>query len=113
LKVLLDNNMNPRIYRLLRERHEVHHAAHLGWAALANGKLLKAASTAGFQVMITADKSIPDEQNLSKFPIALVILPANDWPWMELASQRIVAAVESTTAGQYSRLSLKSPLDSL
>jgi hypothetical protein len=46
---------------LLRERHEVHHAAHLGWAALDNGKLLKEASAAGFQVMITADKSIPDE----------------------------------------------------
>jgi len=107
LKVLLDNNMNPRIYRLLRERHEVHHAAHLGWAELANGKLLKEASAAGFQVMITADKSMPDEQNLRKFGVALVILPANDWKWIQLASQRILAAVESTTAGEYSELGLE------
>ncbi len=105
--------MNPRIYRVLRERHEVRHAAHLGWSALTNGKLLKEASAAGFQVMITADKSIPDEQNLSKFPIALVILPANDWPWMQLASQRILAAVESTKAGAYSKLGLEEPPDFL
>jgi hypothetical protein len=45
--------------------------------------------------------------------VAVVILPANDWKWMQLASQRILAAVESTKAGEYSELGLEEPPDFL
>ena len=113
MKVLLDNNMNPRIYRLLGSIHEVHHAYHLGWSTLQNGKLLAAAEQSQFQVLITADKSIPSEQNLRQFAVALVILPNNEWDWIRRAHRRILQAVETTTPGDFRRLLLEDPADDL
>src|SRR5579862_1466801 len=43
-------------------------------AGLKNGHLLEAAEAAGFDVLITVDQNIPDQQNLSGRRIALVIL---------------------------------------
>ena len=43
-------------------------------AGLKNGVLLGAAEAAGFEVPITADQNIPDQQNLAARKIALVIL---------------------------------------
>jgi hypothetical protein len=43
-------------------------------AGLKNGRLLDAAEAAGFEVLITVDQHIPDQQNLSKRTIAVVIL---------------------------------------
>jgi alkanesulfonate monooxygenase SsuD/methylene tetrahydromethanopterin reductase-like flavin-dependent oxidoreductase (luciferase family) len=41
-----------------------------------NGELLSAAETAGFDVLVTADQSIPDQQNFVNKRIVLIILSA-------------------------------------
>lgn len=43
-------------------------------AGLKNGNLLDAAEARGFDVLITVDQSIPDQQNLTRRKIAVVIL---------------------------------------
>jgi hypothetical protein len=43
---------------------------------LKNGRLLDAAEAAGFDVLVTVDQYIPDQQNLTGRKIALVILCA-------------------------------------
>ncbi|MGO9256227.1 MAG: hypothetical protein ACLQU1_08000 [Bryobacteraceae bacterium] len=43
-------------------------------AGLKNGRLLEAAEDAGFEALITVDQSIPDQQNLARRRIAVVIL---------------------------------------
>jgi hypothetical protein len=45
-------------------------------AGLKNGQLLDAAESAGFDVLITADQNIPNQQNLSGRTISLLILCA-------------------------------------
>jgi hypothetical protein len=44
------------------------------WAGLKNGRLLEAAEDAGFDVLITVDQNIPDQQNLTRRRIAVLIL---------------------------------------
>jgi hypothetical protein len=41
---------------------------------LKNGRLLEAAETAGFDVLITVDENIPDQQNLSGRKVSILIL---------------------------------------
>jgi hypothetical protein len=61
---------------------------------LKNGCLLEAAEAGGFEVLITADQNIPDQQNLAGRSIALVILCGPTNRLRDLAS--LVPAVLST-----------------
>src|SRR5262249_8441408 len=74
MKLLLDECMP---WRLKREfiGHEVFTVEDAGFKGLKNGQLLEAAS-GHFDVLVTVDKSIPDQQKLSSFKIALLILHA-------------------------------------
>lgn len=45
-----------------------------GWLRLKNGVLLRAAVSAGFNVLITADGSLRHQQNLRKIGIAAVVI---------------------------------------
>ena len=56
-RVLLDHCV-PRRVRLALANCEVSTAYERGWNELRNGDLLRAAETAGFEVFISADKSI-------------------------------------------------------
>jgi hypothetical protein len=54
--------------------HTVRKAKDEGWDMLSNGELLKAAENAGFDVLVTTDKNIRYQQNLSARKIAIVVL---------------------------------------
>jgi hypothetical protein len=63
-KVLLDENL-PHALRNHLTNHDVVTAAYAGLAGYKNGALLRAATEAGFDVLVTANKTLPFEQNLS------------------------------------------------
>ena len=48
----------------------------IGWAGVENGELLKKAVEAGFDVLITMDTNMVHQQNVAKYPIAVVALRA-------------------------------------
>jgi len=73
MRLLIDECIDERL-RLLFPGHEVETARYANLAGLKNGRLLEAAEEAGFDVLITADQNIPDQQNPSGRKIALVIL---------------------------------------
>ncbi len=73
MKLLIDECVDERL-RLLFPDHECQTARFANLAGLKNGRLLDAAEAAGFDVLITVDQNIPDQQNLSERRIALVIL---------------------------------------
>jgi hypothetical protein len=50
-----------------------------GWEKLTNGDLLSAAEEAGFDMLLTADKNMSYQQNLSARRIALVVLGNSPW----------------------------------
>jgi hypothetical protein len=59
---------------------------------LRNGDLLDAAEAAGFDVLVTTDKNIQYQQDLTSRKIALVVLGNPQWPVLRLHVERVVAA---------------------
>ncbi len=74
MRILLDENLNWRLERLL-PGHDVKSVPRIGWAGLKNGKLLARAQEE-FDVLITMDGSMASQQNLAHLPLAIVALCA-------------------------------------
>jgi predicted nuclease of predicted toxin-antitoxin system len=96
--VLLDENLPHRL-RSLIPGHEVRTVDHQGWKSLSNRELLKAAEAAGFNVMVTADKGIRHQQNLTGRKIAIVVLSTPERDSVVAHAAEIVSAVNAATPG--------------
>jgi hypothetical protein len=55
--------------------HEVRTVAAVGWSGAENGELLRLAATS-FDVLLTADRNVEHQQNLTTLPISVVVLVA-------------------------------------
>jgi hypothetical protein len=87
--------------------HTVHTAQAKGWDTLSNGELLKAAESAGIDVLLTTDRRIRYQQNLTAQRIALVVLTGSTkWSRVRRQVDRIAAAVAVATAGSYSEVEI-------
>ena len=86
--------------------HTVIEARTRGWDALSNGDLLAEAERAGFDVFLTADKSIRYQQNLAGRRIAVLVLSTPQWPLVRLHTERIAAAVSAATPGSYTEVQI-------
>ncbi len=73
IRILLDECLTRKVKRYLNE-FEVVTVPEASFSGLKNGKLLKAAEDNGFDILLTIDKNIDYQQNVSKFTIAVVIL---------------------------------------
>ena len=98
--VLFDQGTPVPIRPFLKE-HTVQTTAQRGWDKLKNGELLKAAEDAGFDVLVTPDKNIRYQQNLTVRTIALVVLGNSQWPILRLHVERVVATVNAARPGSY------------
>jgi hypothetical protein len=98
MRILLDHNV-PVPLRSLLVGHQVETAFKLGWAELTNGVLLQMAEEAGFEVMITTDKGIRYQQNLSGQRLALVIINTNDWTRIRKSKSVVVDAISAILPG--------------
>ena len=83
---LLDENLPRGLRRLLAPRN-VTTAQQAGYAGLENGQLL-AAIEGVFDVLITADKNLRYQQNLTGRQLAIVELPTNRWPLLRTLEAR-------------------------
>ncbi|MGB6462191.1 MAG: hypothetical protein WBG02_19655 [Candidatus Acidiferrum sp.] len=81
-------------------------AAQRGWDKLKNGELLEAAEEAGFEVLVTPDKNIRYQQNLTLRRIALVVLSSPQWPVLSQHVERVVIAVNAAQPGSYTVVEL-------
>jgi len=86
--------------------HIVTKAKDRGWDTLSNGDLLAAAESAGFEVLLTADKNMRYQQNLEGRRIALLVLSTPQWPVVKLHLEKIAAAVNAATPGSYIEVDL-------
>ena len=105
MKLLVDECVDERL-RFLFPGHECRTAHFANMAGLKNGRLLEAAEEAGFDVLITADRNIPDQQNLSGRKIALVILcaPTNRLRDLAILVPAAISAIGSIGAGDVVRI---------
>jgi predicted nuclease of predicted toxin-antitoxin system len=73
MRILFDECVDERLRHFFQE-HDSHTARYVGFAGLKNGALLLAAEAAGFDVIVTVDQNIPDQQSLVHRRISLLIL---------------------------------------
>jgi predicted nuclease of predicted toxin-antitoxin system len=105
MKILFDNGAPKPIARCLTG-HEITYARRIGWHELENGELIQIAEEAGYEVLLSTDKNIRYQQNLSGRKIALVILGNSQWPAVRLYLDRIAAAVNACTPGSYAEVEI-------
>ena len=74
MKLLLDENI-PHAFRHDILGHEVRTADYMGWKGRVNGELLALARDE-FDVIITLDKSMENQQNLTEDDVGLMIIRA-------------------------------------
>ncbi len=108
LRILLDHNMPRQLARLLAE-HEVAIAESLGWAELSNGELLQQAESAGFDCMVTGDRNIAHQQNLTGRKIALVVMNSIRRDVILPQSERVARALRQVVEGAYIEVTLILP----
>jgi hypothetical protein len=103
--ILFDHVTPSGIARFL-SGHSVTKAKNRGWDTLSNGDLLNEAERAGLDVLVTADKNMRYQQNLSCRRIAIVVLSTPQWPVVRLHLGRIAAAVHTAAPGSYAEVYL-------
>ena len=72
--LILSDQVTPGGYCSICFRPHRIKAKDQGWNTLSNGDLLIAAEQAGLDVVVTADKNMPYQQNLAGRRIAIVVL---------------------------------------
>lgn len=75
MRVLLDEHLDHRLRTLFDIEHEVVTVRDRGWSGTKNGALLQAAQ-AEFDAMVTMDRGIAHQQNVTKLSLAIVLLRA-------------------------------------
>jgi predicted nuclease of predicted toxin-antitoxin system len=75
VRVLLDEMLDRRLKRLLPEGVEAVTVRERGWGSKKNGELLALADKE-FDVLLTTDRGIPHQQDLSRFDLEVVVLSA-------------------------------------
>ena len=73
MKIQFDHGTPRSIARSL-VGHEVTRAAQLGWHEIGNGVLIQSAEEAGYDLLLSTDKNIRYQQNLSHRKITIVVL---------------------------------------
>ena len=82
-------------------KHTVKTAREQGWSTLLNGELLREAENAGFEILLTTDKNLVHQQNLSQRKIAIVVLARTRWSLIQSVMARVMSAVDSAQPGSY------------
>lgn len=103
--VLLDHGTPRGLARYLAG-HVVKSAQKQGWDRLTNGELLTQAENAGFQVLVTPDKNIRYQQNLTKRKISIVVIGNPAWPILRLHCQMVAAAVDAAIPNSYTEVEI-------
>jgi hypothetical protein len=78
MRILFDHGTPSGIAGSL-QGHEVTEAIERGWDRISNGELLKLAEAEGFDVLLTTDKRIRYQQNLTGRKIAVLVLGNSKW----------------------------------
>jgi hypothetical protein len=103
-RVLFDEDVPRQLRRDLAE-FSIRTVQEQGWSALKNGALLRIASR-DFDVLLTADKNLQYQQNITKFDIGVVVLAVFDTrlPSLRAKLNEIRAAIYDVLPGGVARI---------
>ena len=100
MRILFDQ-ATPVPIRAHLDQHVVRTASQQGWDTLKNGDLLTSAEAAGFEILLTTDKNLRYQQNLTDRKIAIIVLGNQQWPQLRPHVQRVVDAITAAVPGSY------------
>lgn len=105
MRILLDECIDENL-RHSFPGHECHTCRYAGLKGLANGELLAAAEKAGYDVLITVDKNMPQQQTLRGRGISLIVLDGASTSIDDLVSLMpdVLTAVDVLQPGQFLRI---------
>ena len=103
MRVLLDE-MLPVGVAQLPPGHDVTTVKAAGFTGLNNGELVRRAAAAGSDVPLTADRNLPEQQNIGATRLAVVLVPGNRVVEIEPRSSEIDEAVRVARPGTVTRL---------
>ena len=92
--------------RELSTKHEVETAYERGWSTLKNGELLATAEREGYEVFLSTDTHLKNQQNLTGRDLAIVVLTSPSWPRIQRAVASVVAAVDAALPGSYTEVEI-------
>ena len=99
MKLLFDQGTPAPLRNYLPE-HSVDTRAEKGWSDKDNGALLDLAEQEGYEFLVTTDRSIRHQQNLTGRRIDPVVLLANAWPAVRLRTREISEAIAAVRPGE-------------
>lgn len=102
MRILFDHGVPAPLRRALTD-HTVSTAYELGWTELDNGALLQAAE-ADFNALVTTDKNLRYQQDLTGRRLAILVLPTTSWPKIQAHEAQVVAAVNALRPGNFTEL---------
>ena len=105
MRVLFDNG-TPRGLANALVGHTVEEARSRGWDTLRNGELLDAAETAGFDLLLTTDRNLRDQQNLTSRKVAIVVRGNGRWRLIRARLAEIAVAVNAATPGSFAEVEI-------
>lgn len=76
MKLLLDEDLPKKLKEAFGDAHQVFTVGDMKWNGKRNGELLGLMVYHGFEGLVTIDKNLPYQQNISKFDLFIIVLEA-------------------------------------
>ena len=105
MRVLLDEDIPIRLRLHFQANVEVETVEYRGWKGLKNGALLRAAQD-HFDLLVTTDNNLPNQQPLERFDLAVVILRPRSKRFADLMQlfPQIEISLDSVQPGECLRI---------
>ena len=103
MRILFDQG-TPAPLRHALVGHTVSTAFEMGWSQLTNGDLLSAAEKS-FDALVTTDRNLRYQQNLSGRHLAILTLWTTSWPSIQRHLREITTAVNELQSGDFVEVS--------
>lgn len=100
MKLLFDQGTPVPLRRHLHP-HTVDTAAERDWSVLENGDLIAAAESNGYDFLITTDRNLHYQQNLTERKIGIIVLLNASWPRLQTRVIEISNLVNEANPGEY------------
>src|SRR5207237_9728218 len=98
MRILFDQG-TPEPLRRALGTHSISTAYEMGWMELSNGELLRVAQD-NFDALVTTDKNLRYQQDLTRFRLAVLVLPTTSWPKLRPHAAQIAAVVDMLAPGE-------------
>jgi predicted nuclease of predicted toxin-antitoxin system len=107
VRILFDQG-TPAPLRDYLSGHSVQTAFERGWSTLSNGELLAKAETE-FDLLVTTDRNLRGQQNMSGRKLAILVLPTTNWMRLRTVALKIAEFARTVQPGEIKEFPLQQP----